>query len=452
MAWITLFGLFAAIIALAVSGYFLSATSLEEKLAHSERRVQVRMEDVASREALDLGREVPRITLPKEVTSAHKKFLLLIKQHALPKLSRTELGFLQEAEKLYVAVQYDTWQKIPNEDLSALSELNDPGFAQIYRSKAFSVVEARSVASSMASFPAVEQLAKIHALDKAGVKSASLEIITRPKVALERAVLAVTGLLFCGGVLVWICVFMSKKSGHLVPQGHPALPMSDTDSDRFADRSFQLLLSFIVLELLGAAIQAGHKIGESLNDALIAGACVVALVGLSYLADGGRRITLRAIGWTKLNLGRNVLWGLGGALANVPLLVLLLFVSRLLFFWLPDRPHPVSVEITGPHSLSTLILVIIAASIFAPIFEESLFRGMIFPALSTRFKSVVAGVLVSSLLFAAMHPTGPPEWLPLAGIGAMSAYLSYQTKSLVPSVVMHATHNLVSLLLALALS
>jgi membrane protease YdiL (CAAX protease family) len=60
-------------------------------------------------------------------------------------------------------------------------------------------------------------------------------------------------------------------------------------------------------------------------------------------------------------------------------------------------------------------------------------------------------VFFSSLLFAMVHPTGVPAWPALAAIGAMAALLTFQTRSLVPSIVMHAVHNGTLLLLNLLL-
>lgn len=56
-------------------------------------------------------------------------------------------------------------------------------------------------------------------------------------------------------------------------------------------------------------------------------------------------------------------------------------------------------------------------------------------------KSPAIGILATSLLFAAIHPTGIPAWLALATTGAFAAITVHQTGSLVPAIVLHGIHN-----------
>ncbi|MEA2553045.1 MAG: protease family protein, partial [Fimbriimonadaceae bacterium] len=91
----------------------------------------------------------------------------------------------------------------------------------------------------------------------------------------------------------------------------------------------------------------------------------------------------------------------------------------------------------------------VSAAVIAPFWEEIMFRGTILPALSTVLGRPLWGILLSSFMFAAIHPQGVPLWLGLGLIGGMNAMLAYQTKSLVPSITVHAINN--SLVLALGL-
>ena len=81
------------------------------------------------------------------------------------------------------------------------------------------------------------------------------------------------------------------------------------------------------------------------------------------------------------------------------------------------------------------------AVIGAPIVEEHIFRGWIFPALSKLLNSVWAGGVVSSLCFAMIHPQGPTMWPALACIGGTCCLLTHYTRSLWPGMILHAVHN-----------
>jgi|SRR5579875_1034584 len=96
-------------------------------------------------------------------------------------------------------------------------------------------------------------------------------------------------------------------------------------------------------------------------------------------------------------------------------------------------------------SKSSLALVIVTAVIVAPFFEELLFRGFIQPLLSRTF-GVVAGVLITSVLFGALHaPEYSWVWqyaLVVSLAGAVFGWVRAQTNSLLPGTLMHGFYNL----------
>ena len=82
---------------------------------------------------------------------------------------------------------------------------------------------------------------------------------------------------------------------------------------------------------------------------------------------------------------------------------------------------------------------ILSAAIFAPIFEEFLFRGFVFSSLRRRF-GVKRGILFSSLLFAFVHRS-LYGFLAIFALGIVLAYLYEKTGSLVPSISLHCFNN-----------
>lgn len=82
----------------------------------------------------------------------------------------------------------------------------------------------------------------------------------------------------------------------------------------------------------------------------------------------------------------------------------------------------------------------------APLFEELFFRGFIQPLLSRTF-GMVAGVVLTAVLFGALHgPEYSWAWqyaLAVSIAGAIFGWVRARTQSIVPSTIMHGAYNLV---------
>jgi membrane protease YdiL (CAAX protease family) len=87
--------------------------------------------------------------------------------------------------------------------------------------------------------------------------------------------------------------------------------------------------------------------------------------------------------------------------------------------------------------------------IVAPITEELIFRGLMYPWLRQRW-GVAVGIIVSSLLFSAVH-LDFPQFLSLLGLGAVLALVFEYTRSLRVTMIMHAMWNAWTVLGALAI-
>ncbi len=108
------------------------------------------------------------------------------------------------------------------------------------------------------------------------------------------------------------------------------------------------------------------------------------------------------------------------------------------FDWLND----------GATSGATRAFMMAAAVFIAPVVEETLFRGILFPAL-LKGRSFASASLLSGLYFALVH-FHAPSLLPLLAlsVGFCAAYA--RTGSLLTPIIMHAVFNATSLLLNLA--
>ena len=84
-------------------------------------------------------------------------------------------------------------------------------------------------------------------------------------------------------------------------------------------------------------------------------------------------------------------------------------------------------------------------TVIAPICEEFIFRGFLFPVLWKQW-GFVAGVLVSSILFGLVHASGTPMalLLPLMILAVVLCLLRAWSGSLLPGVALHSFNNAIA--------
>jgi len=98
-----------------------------------------------------------------------------------------------------------------------------------------------------------------------------------------------------------------------------------------------------------------------------------------------------------------------------------------------------------------IVVFFLVACVFAPIVEELTFRVLIFNAL-TKWTSVSVALVVSGLLFGAVHAIGSPPaqiltvGLPLACGGVVLAYVYVTTRCFWSNVTTHACFNAVNVI------
>jgi len=97
----------------------------------------------------------------------------------------------------------------------------------------------------------------------------------------------------------------------------------------------------------------------------------------------------------------------------------------------------------GPLTTAQLILIFALVCVLVPIGEELFFRGFVFTTLR-RWGVALASVL-SALFFAAVHEQ-VVHFLPIFLLGVILALLYQRTRSLLPSIVVHAANNVVAIL------
>jgi len=171
---------------------------------------------------------------------------------------------------------------------------------------------------------------------------------------------------------------------------------------------------------------------------------------------------LRGLSWPEIRAGfgwhagrgvvREAACGVVGYIAGMPLLVIALLVSSILAKLSHTTPtHPIVGEAAGSTGLIHVLLLYGLASVFAPLAEETMFRGALYHHVRRGLPWWLAGPLVA-LIFAAIHPQGWVGIPVLATIAIVLAGLREWRGSLVASIVCHACVNAVTVTMLLMMT
>jgi membrane protease YdiL (CAAX protease family) len=145
----------------------------------------------------------------------------------------------------------------------------------------------------------------------------------------------------------------------------------------------------------------------------------------------------RSVGWI-------IFWALVMSVFAIPATVFLngLVVWLISQFQQAPEPQPVMVVLQESTGVLERAALGTAAILIAPLFEESLFRGILYPAIKKAGYPALA-LAGTSLLFGAVHMS-LPHFLPLTFFGIMLAVLYEKTDSLLAPVLAHALFNAVN--------
>jgi membrane protease YdiL (CAAX protease family) len=156
----------------------------------------------------------------------------------------------------------------------------------------------------------------------------------------------------------------------------------------------------------------------------------------------------QALGWHR---GRGfmveIAAGLGGYIAGLSVIFVGGFVTYLLVRYTGARVHsPVVQELSGDawHVLG----IYAVACIFAPIMEETMFRGALFHHLRQRWGWAISAPVVA-VVFAMLHPQG---WVAVPALGAVALVLAALREwrgSLIAPIAAHACNNFIVLTVTL---
>lgn len=128
-------------------------------------------------------------------------------------------------------------------------------------------------------------------------------------------------------------------------------------------------------------------------------------------------------------------------LAGIVLITAAGMVLEPLMNLFPDHWFERLSEAVGRGGWAVLMTVVLA-----PIFEETLFRGLILEPARQKW-GATAGVMISAVMFGVVHAPILPQMLNAFVMGIVLGYIYVLTDSLVPVIVIHAINNAIAYIL-----
>lgn len=136
--------------------------------------------------------------------------------------------------------------------------------------------------------------------------------------------------------------------------------------------------------------------------------------------------------------------GVASYFAFVPVMFFLAFLSYLICdkLGIEVKPHQIAAYVAEEKSNFVLTYWFLLAVLFAPLFEEVFFRGIIYRVFLKKH-SVAVSIFITSFVFSLLH-FNYSQFLVILFMGIMLNLIYHKTKSLVPCMVFHILNNTVS--------
>jgi membrane protease YdiL (CAAX protease family) len=216
--------------------------------------------------------------------------------------------------------------------------------------------------------------------------------------------------------------------------------------------AFALYLGGFLLLSLAMSLVLGEWGARSIWPSAAVVVILPLVVGWLRLRGLSKDEIRHGLGWHRgRGVVREALWGVVGYVAGLPVLALGFLVTA----WLMKKTGAPAEHPIVHHALDRpleALGVVVLACIVAPIVEETMFRGALFHHIRGRLGFVISAV-ITSLIFAAIHPQG---WAAVPVLGAIAMVLAgirAWRGSIIGPVVAHALNNgVVTILLLVGMS
>ena len=133
-----------------------------------------------------------------------------------------------------------------------------------------------------------------------------------------------------------------------------------------------------------------------------------------------------------------IIQGIKGWLTIIPFVLLVSLIMNSLIDK-QNGSNPLLEIVLNNNNYLSFFLLFLTTTLFAPLFEEIIFRGILLPTLS-RDLGIISGIIVSAFIFALAH-LSLGEMPPLFVLGVGLGITRIASGSLLSSVIMHSLWN-----------
>jgi membrane protease YdiL (CAAX protease family) len=260
---------------------------------------------------------------------------------------------------------------------------------------------------------------------------ALLQSALKATIAIVAFILGILGAMVAG-LILFVLAIVFRVKGRLCNR----LTIPEIPGISLLEAFAIYLTGFLALPKLVVWLFPGYRLGT-----IWVGIPAVIIAAIwPYFRESGWKNYRTAIGWYRgQGFFREIGAGILGYIAGLPLLLGAAISVGIISRYTDSVPmHPIVYEIgRGPMYL---VFWAVAACIWAPIVEETFFRGALFGYLRRHLGWAVSGIL-TALLFAIIHPQG---WIgvPLiAAIGFTNSAIREWRGSIIASMSSHALNN-----------
>jgi membrane protease YdiL (CAAX protease family) len=234
---------------------------------------------------------------------------------------------------------------------------------------------------------------------------------------------------------------------------YPPEPLNRKKGDLLYAIFIIYLLSFLLMrylgELLVLKIPAADRVVSNPIELTLALTLTFlsGLIPVLFLVIWGRRVGLKAsdLGYRRGRIGMDMLWGVGGYLMSLPIVLFVSLISAAIFRHVNTPNNPAILAFTDTTSPFLKCFMFLEAALIAPFAEETMFRAVFFRGLSSRM-NVLPAMLIASLVFAILHPQLPLGFAAIFVIGFTLNALFYFRGSIAADITAHALNNSLILL------
>jgi membrane protease YdiL (CAAX protease family) len=246
------------------------------------------------------------------------------------------------------------------------------------------------------------------------------------------------------GMALFVVAAVLAARGRLRPAYHPDRDLSGARHTAFLETVALFFGGLAALNIAGAVLVASSGPG-GLSPGVALGAFVaqwgLLLPAFWPLLRGVTWAELtRGLGWTRgKGVARELAMGIVGYVAGVPVIAIGALLTLLIAWLFGQTPsHPITEG--GDRGWAAVLMMYALAAVWAPIVEETIFRGAFYHHLR-RWMGPAATAIVVALVFAVAHPQGLAAVPALTSIALVFAGLREWRGSALGAIAAHAVHN-----------